>query len=100
MKEIGCIHTTQRYDLNYAGIIIGNEIKYNPKKGINGKIEIDKKQYFDSKGKSGVQDMEVLKEYIINIYKSLMYRGIKGTYIYICNEDLREYFQKYIATHS
>lgn len=100
LNEIGCIHTTQGYDLNYAGIIIGNEIKYKPEKGKKGKIEIDKKQYFDSKGKSGVNDNEVLKQYIINIYKTLLYRGIKGTYIYICNDNLREYFQKYIPTHN
>jgi len=25
-----------------------------------------------------------------------MYRGIKGTYIYVCDRDLREYFEKHI----
>ncbi len=24
LSEIGCIHTVQGYDLNYAGVIIGN----------------------------------------------------------------------------
>jgi len=28
-KEIGCIHTTQGYDLNVTGIIFGKEINYN-----------------------------------------------------------------------
>ena len=30
INEIGCIHTTQGYDLNYAGVIIGWEIDYDP----------------------------------------------------------------------
>lgn len=97
LTEIGCIHTTQGYDLNYAGIILGNEIKYNK---ILQEITIDKGQYFDAKGMVGITDLEVLKEYIINIYKTLLYRGIKGAYIYICDSDLREYFQKYIPTQN
>ena len=30
VSEVGCIHTTQGYDLNYAGIIFGYEIDYDP----------------------------------------------------------------------
>ncbi|APA65655.1 DUF2075 domain-containing protein [Maribacter sp. 1_2014MBL_MicDiv] len=93
LTEIGCIHTTQGYDLNYAGIIFGNEIKFNKE---TQEIEIDKSQYFDSKGMVGVKDIEILKDFIINIYKTLMYRGIKGTYIYVCDNNLREYFEDYI----
>jgi DUF2075 family protein len=29
VNEVGCIHTTQGYDLNYTGIIFGNEISYD-----------------------------------------------------------------------
>ncbi|AEH02127.1 DUF2075 domain-containing protein [Lacinutrix sp. 5H-3-7-4] len=96
LNEIGCIHTTQGYDLNYGGVILGNEIRYNK---ILNKITVHKDNYFDAKGKVGITDIEVLKEYIINIYKTLMYRGIEGTYLYICDDNLREYFQKYIPTH-
>jgi len=28
--EVGSIHTIQGYDLNYAGVIIGNDLGYNP----------------------------------------------------------------------
>lgn len=94
-KEVGCIHTTQGYDLNYTGIIFGKEINYNK---LTGKIDIDQKMYFDTYGKIGVNDVEDLKSYVINIYKTLMYRGIKGTFIYACNDDLREYFKQHISS--
>jgi len=94
-KEVGCIHTTQGYDLNYAGVIFGREISYNPDLE---RIEINTKNYFDRNGKAGISNPEVLKEYIINIYKTMMYRGIKGTYIYACDENLRRYFRKYIPS--
>lgn len=93
INEIGCIHTVQGYDLNYVGVIIGNEIKYD---SISKNIYIDEKNYCDRNGKKSLQTKKELYDYIINIYKVLLTRGIKGTYIYICNQKLREYFKHYI----
>lgn len=92
-EEVGCIHTTQGYDLNYVGIIFGPEITYNSELK---KIEIIKENYHDRNGKAGIEDPEKLKAYIINIYKTLMLRGIKGTYLYVCDERLRGYFEDFI----
>lgn len=96
IKEVGCIHTTQGYDLNYTGVIFGNEISYNP---TTNEIVIIPENYYDRNGKNGIKDLSILKEYIINIYKTLMYRGIKGTYVYVCDENLREYFRNYISVN-
>lgn len=93
-NEIGSIHTTQGYDLNYAGIIFGEEIVFNTE---TQEIEIIKEKYFDKYGKQQTTD-EDLKSYIINIYKTMMYRAIKGTYIYACDENLREYLRNHIPT--
>lgn len=95
-NEIGCIHTTQGYDLNYAGVIFGREINYNTEKN---KIEIDQKLYFDINGKKGIPDIEDLKAYIINIYKTILYRGIRGTFIYAYNKELREYLKQHIQVY-
>ena len=94
VNEIGCIHTVQGYDLNYLGVIIGEDIKYDP---VTGKIYADKNCYFDQQGKSGVaNDPEALREYLINIYITLMTRGIRGTYVYVCNKELRDYMSQFI----
>ena len=92
-NEVGCIHTTQGYDLNYTGIIFGKEITYNPE---TKQIEINASQYFDKKGKQGIEDPATLKAYILNIYKTMMLRGIRGTYVYVCDEGLREYFRAFV----
>jgi uncharacterized protein len=92
-EQIGCIHTTQGYDLNYVGIIFGPEIILNPE---SNEIEIVRKNYFDSNGQNTITDVNVLKNYIINIYKTIMLRGILGCYIYVCDENLRNYFKNHI----
>ncbi|MCQ2551288.1 MAG: DUF2075 domain-containing protein [Clostridia bacterium] len=94
IDEIGCIHTLQGYDLNYVGLIIGEDIKYNP---LTHEIYADKDCYYDQQGKSGVAfKPDELKQYLLNIYLTLMTRGIKGTYLYICDDALREYFENYV----
>ena len=92
-NEVGCIHTTQGYDLNYTGIIFGKEITYNPE---TKQIEINASQYFDKKGKQGIENPATLKAYILNIYKTMMLRGIRGTYVYVCDEGLRKYFKEFV----
>ncbi|CAM4207153.1 DUF2075 domain-containing protein [Cytophagaceae bacterium 50C-KIRBA] len=94
INEVGCIHTTQAYDLNYAGVIFGNEITYDKEKD---EIVIIKENYFDRNGSVGISDIKDLKAFIINIYKTVMLRGIKGTYVYVCDKNLREYLSKHIT---
>jgi DUF2075 family protein/DNA replication protein DnaC len=95
-KEVGCIHTTQGYDLNYTGVIFGKEITFNE---LTQEIEIDSKLYFDKNGKRGILNKEDLKAYIINIYKTIMYRGIRGTFVYACDFNLRNYLKKHITVY-
>lgn len=94
VDEVGCIHTTQGYDLNYAGIIFGHEIGFDK---VKNEIVIYEENYFDRNGKQSIKDVEELKGFILNIYKTILLRGIRGTYIYVCNPDLREYMAKYLV---
>ncbi|MFD1550746.1 hypothetical protein DNU06_05910 [Putridiphycobacter roseus] len=93
INEVGCIHTTQGYDLNYTGVIFGHEISYDKEKD---EIVIKEENYFDKNGKQSIKDPEDLKEYILNIYKTIMLRGIRGTYVYVCDDDLRAYFAQHL----
>lgn len=88
INEIGCIHTVQGYDLNYVGLIVGPELSYDVNKKC---IIIKNKHYHDANGWRGVEDPEELRRYIINIYKTLATRGIKGAYMYFVDKDLRSY---------
>jgi len=88
INEVGCIHTVQGYDLSHVGVIIGPEIDYDPE---TNRIVIYPERYHDFNGKRSLNTPDDLKKYIINIYKTLMTRGIKGVHLYICNKNLKDY---------
>jgi DUF2075 family protein len=93
-RERNVAHTVQGYDLNYVGVIFEREIDFNPN---TRKIEIIAENYLDSYGKIGTDSSE-LETYIINIYKTMMYRGIKGTFVWAYHQNLKNYIAKHIPT--
>jgi DUF2075 family protein len=92
VNEVGSIHTIQGYDLNYAGVIIGNDLGFDPE---TGQLVFNRANYFDKKGKENNPKLgreftdDELLEYVKNIYRVLMTRGIRGTYVHIVDQDLR-----------
>jgi len=94
INEVGCIHTIQGYDLNYAGVIIGPELSYDE---VEDKLVIDEKKYKDFNGKRSITEPGELQQYIVNIYKTLLTRGIKGTYVYVVDEKLRNRLNQLLA---
>jgi DUF2075 family protein/predicted GIY-YIG superfamily endonuclease len=91
LDEVGSIHTVQGYDLNYAGVIIGPDLRV-----VDGEIVADWDAYRDKKGKENTGHLkgsfgeDELLVFIRNIYGVLLTRGIRGTYLYVCDEGLRE----------
>ncbi|MCI0922016.1 DNA/RNA helicase domain-containing protein [Sphingobacterium rhinopitheci] len=96
-NEVGCIHTTQGYDLNYTGIIIGPELDYDFEKK---EFVVYKDAYKDKNGKNSIKDEKVLLDFILNIYKTIFLRGIEGTYVYVCNSNLRKYFSQFMPIYA
>jgi DUF2075 family protein len=99
IDEVGSIHTVQGYDLNYAGVIIGPDLRYDE---LTGRLVFHRESYFDTKGKENnpvagkVYTDEELLQFVSNIYAVLMTRGILGTYVYVCDPALRRYLAKFI----
>jgi len=93
INEVGCIHTVQGYDLNYVGVIIGKEIVYR-----DGCFQIDQNNYKDRYGKHSSISSHNMTNYIVNIYKTLLTRGIHGSFVFAYDDELRKYLKKYIRT--
>lgn len=94
IDQVGCIHTSQGLEFDYVGVLFGKDIKFNE---VTEQIYGDYSAYYDRTGKSNLKDKpEELTRLIKNIYKVLCSRGMKGCYIYVQDEALREYFKRRI----
>lgn|SRR5574344_252491 len=97
INEIGCIHTCQGLELDYVGVIVGNDIRYE-----NGKVVTDiKKRSKNDQSVKGLrsnnkieygQSLKDIDEIIKNTYRTLMTRGMKGCYVYFCDKALAQHF--------
>lgn len=99
VNEIGCIHTSQGLEFDYAGVIIGDDMRYE-----DGHIVTDfTKRAKTDQSLKGIKKLykedpeHALKEadeIIKNTYRTLMTRGMKGCYIYCTDNNLAEYLKK------
>lgn len=100
LDEVGSIHTVQGYDLNYAGVIIGNDLQWDEDAQ---RLIVDRDNYFDKKGKENNPTLgktysdEDLLRYVCNVYAVLMTRGIRGSFVHVCEPDLRMRVQRLIS---
>lgn len=100
LHEVGSIHTIQGYDLNYTGVIIGPDLRWD---SASGRIAFDRSRYFDKKGMENNRVLGVtytdedLLRYVTNIYSVLLTRGIRGTYVYVCDEALRTHLRPFFS---
>ena len=98
-EEVGSIHTLQGYDLNYAGVIIGPDLRFDPE---TQRLYVDRAHYHDTRGKASnrkrdqVTTDDDLLRYITNIYAVLLTRGMRGTFVYVCDPDLRRHLERFI----
>lgn len=99
VNEIGCIHTAQGLEFDYAGVIIGNDLRYE-----NDKVITDVKERAKTdqsiKGinklskENPEQANKIADEIIKNTDRTLMTRGQKGCYIYCTDKKLLDYLKK------
>ncbi len=67
-------------------------------------LAFDRSQYFDKKGMENNRRLgikysdEDLLRFVTNIYAVLLTRGIKGTYVYVCDPPLREHLKRFIPS--
>lgn len=101
VHQIGCIHTCQGLELNYVGVIIGNDlivrdgvVLVDP--GKRSKMDASIKGYKSQMKLAPEQTKEKVKSIIKNTYRTLMTRGMKGCYIYSVDSETRAYFRSLV----
>lgn len=88
IKQVGCIYTAQGFEFDYIGVIVGKDLRYDKETGVLYTDITATKDPTLKRSKEGFDD------YVRNIYRVLMSRGMKGCYVYFCDNDVAEYFQQ------
>ena len=86
IKQCGCIYTSQGFEFDYVGVIVGPDLKYDK---TTDSLITDKSASRDPMLNRGDAD-----SYIRNIYRVLMSRGMKGCYVYFCDNEVKQFFLK------
>lgn len=87
IKQVGCIYTAQGFEFDYIGVIIGPDLRYDTEQQC---LITDIKEIKDPMLK---RNAAYFDNYARNIYRVLMSRGMKGCYVYCCDENLKEYLR-------
>ena len=100
IDEVGCIHTAQGVDMDYVGVIIGEDVTYNKSTG-RVEFHVDKHPADDfsvtiDKDTNTKVDSKNAERLIRNAYRVLMTRSKKGCLIYCVDKDLSDYIKAHL----
>ncbi|WP_203621181.1 DUF2075 domain-containing protein [Apilactobacillus nanyangensis] len=92
VNEVGSMFTCQGFDLNYVGVILGPPIYLD---GDNVHVEMSKFTDVESLKKrkdmdNPVEFEKIKEQLVLNSANVLLKRGVKGLYIFVHNQDLRQ----------
>jgi len=85
INQIGCVYNIQGFELDYIGVIWGNDLVYN----------FDRQVWVGNKKESADQVVKRSKERFVdlvkNTYRVLLSRGMKGCYVYFMDRDTERF---------
>jgi DUF2075 family protein len=98
INEIGCIHTCQGLEVDYVGVIVGDDLVVrnnivvpNPLK--RSKMDQTIKGYKRVIAEDPVNGQARIDKIIKNTYRTLFTRGMKGCYVYFTDEETENFFR-------
>jgi len=102
VNEVGCIHTCQGLEVDYVGVIIGEDLVVREGELITqpqfrAKTDKSLKGYKKALRESPIEAELKADEIIRNTYRTLMTRGMKGCYVYSVDPETRSYFNGLMA---
>lgn len=89
LEQVGCVYTAQGFEYDYAGVIVGQDLVWRPRRGWVGQPE----HSFDSVVKRGAKkDPAAFATHVKNTYRVLLTRGLLGCYVYFQDDQTRDFF--------
>ena len=98
VSEIGCIHTCQGLELDYVGVIVGEDLVVRDGKIVTDALKRSKQDRsvhgYKSMLKKDPKTAKALADRIIkNTYRTLITRGQKGCFLFCVDDETNRYFR-------
>lgn len=90
INQVGCIYTAQGFEFEYIGVILGPDLKYDPSTDI---LITDITQ---TKDPTLRRDRKTFDQFVRNIYRVLLTRGLRGCYVYFVDKGVERYVRECI----
>jgi DUF2075 family protein len=88
INQVGCVYTAQGFEFDYVGVIWGKDLVYRPGRGWVGQSEFSEDSVVKRGAKSNPEEFLKL---VKHTYRVLLTRGLKGCFIYIEDEQTRNF---------
>lgn len=105
VNEVGCIHTCQGLELDYVGVIIGDDLAVR-----NGRVVVDVSKRaradrtvfgFQKFAKEHPEEARKKAGAIVkNTYRTLMTRGARGCFVFCTDPETNAYFKSFVESGS
>ena len=99
VSEVGCIHTCQGLELDYVGVIFGEDLVVRDGQVVTNALKRSRQDRsvhgYKTFLKSDPEKARRMADRIIkNTYRTLMTRGQKGCYLFSVDKETNDYFKK------
>jgi len=91
--QVGSIYSAQGFEFDYIGLIIGEDLIWREDRWV-ADVSKNKDGVFKRDLKSSGSDAA---EHLRNIYRVLLTRGMKGTFVFFLDQDTRRHFEELLS---
>lgn len=88
VEQVGCVYTAQGFEYDYAGVIMGRDLVWRPRRGWVGQPEFS----HDSVVKRAAKDdLDRFTDLVRHTYRVLLTRGLRGCYVLVEDDQTRDF---------
>lgn len=92
-SQVGSIYSAQGFEFDYIGLIVGEDLLWRRDRWV-ADVSRNKDQVFKRDLKASGRDAA---EHLRNVYRVLLTRGMKGTFVFFLDPETRRRFEELMA---
>jgi DUF2075 family protein len=88
LEQVGCVYTAQGFEYDFAGVIMGRDLVWRPRRGWVAQPEYSHDSIVKRAAK---EDLDHFTDLVKHTYRVLLTRGLRGCYVLVEDEQTRDF---------